>query len=306
MPALVSSLSDYHWPGVSVCRIVSTMKTEACSFDRRRAVGLELYKDAYYLCVVDLDTGNRKFCRGSLNVSTWPGRLSARIVAGDIILLLDDHFLCKDAVALLQSKKDVAVIIENFNGLGDVWRKVGVVRGRATARSLADCLLSFVVNCRHSGHARSSGDTQASDDTSDIIIRNNRTGDEPDEQTRADGGANDKMDNGRAGGKKETGSSVGKQTKPSSSAKKVLQLGLYLKELAHRSDAVLKNLDNLMDGRKLDATVEKALKLEIAYRRPLTAEGMKIPDTLLESLLPPMPEVDDGSFLSEYVQDLKK
>lgn len=294
MPALVFFPFDYHWPGVSVRRIVSTMKTETCSSNRRRAIGLELYKDAYYLCVVDLDTGNRKFCRGSLNVSTWPRRLSSRIVAGDIILLLDDHFLCKDVVALLQSEKDVAVIIENFNGLGDVWHKVGVVRGRATARSLADCLLSFVVNCRYAGHAQSSGGSQASDDTSDIIIRNNRTGDEPDEQTLASGGASDKI------------SSVGTQTKPSSSTKKVLQLGLYLKELAHRSDAILKNLDNLMDGRKLDATVEKALKLEIAYREPLTVEGMKIPDTLLESLLPPMPEVDDGSFLSEYVQDLKK
>lgn len=85
-----------------------------------------------------------------------------------------------------------------------------------------------------------------------------------------------------------------------STAKRLLHLGLYMQELAARTDRIRKNLDDLMEGRNLESSVKKALDMEISYREPLTVDGMKIPSNLAEALLPPDKEVDDGSFLAEY------
>ncbi len=88
-------------------------------------------------------------------------------------------------------------------------------------------------------------------------------------------------------------------------AKRLLKLSLYMRELADRADRIQKNMEDLMEGRNLENSVKKALNMEISYREPLTVDGMKIPDRLTESLL----SLDDGSFLAEYqklAKEIKK
>jgi hypothetical protein len=245
----------------------------------QRAVGLELYREAYYLCIVELDTGKRKSYNGSLKVSTWPRRLSARFMAGDVVLLQDDHPLCADVEAQLLQQEEVSVMIGNFNRLGGMWLKAGAKRGRMTAGLLADYLLDTMEDGRTAKVPLEHQPVLGTERMSDTSKMNSETASDP------------RMDTA---------------VKRLSQTKQALRLGLFLKELARRSDGILNNLEDLMDGRNLDASVKKALEFEIAYRTPLTIDDMKIPDKLMDSLLPPTIEADDGSFLSEYVKGLKK
>lgn len=89
-------------------------------------------------------------------------------------------------------------------------------------------------------------------------------------------------------------------------AKRLLQLGLYMKELTERNDRIQKNLDDLLSGHNLGSAVEQALEMEISYRKPLSIESMKIPTQLPDDLLEPREMIDDDSFLGEYQKLLEE